>query len=694
MFNRTTKIAALTLVAFLIIMTGCKKIEKPVVEEEEVVVKSFDPANMDTVNYKPGDDFYRYVNGTWLDNNPVPSTETRWSTFNELAEDNRLAIKAIFAEIINDESLEQGSEAQKIRDFYNTGMDSVERNKVGIAPLLEDLKAVDEITDLASMQQYLNNQYLSGHQYIYAMAVSSDPNNSDMNIMHLFQNGTLLPNRDYYLQDNEQFQKIRDAYQAHIVEMFQHIGSDEVTATAVSETIMKMETRIAEFQWSIEKMRNSDLTTNRYKQEDLKSLASNIDWESIWAAIGQEPGELNCYPPSFYENLDVMLGDTPIEDWKVYLKWHYMNDVISSLDDATYDMSFAFWGGVLSGQKEPKPRWKRIQGATSGALGDAIGQLYVSKHFPPEAKEKMLGLVEDLRVAFAQHIKKVTWMSDPTKVKALEKLQTITCMIGYPDDGEWKDYSSLEISADSYYSNRKAVSKWSHDYSLKDLNKQVNKKEWHMTPQTVNAYYSPNTNQIVFPAGILQPPYFNLYADDALNYGAIGVVIAHEMTHGFDDQGRKYDKKGNKADWWTEEDAARFDEQAKSLVDQFGSYVMLDSIHIKGEMTLGENIADYGGLSISITALKNRIGEDKVNSPEEKIDGFTPLQRFFISYAQAWRNNITDEALRNNLTMDVHTPGEYRTNGGVVNIPDFYKAFNVTEEDALYLAPEKRALIW
>ncbi len=690
MLKKLTKLSAAGAAALILTLGGCEKADTPVTEEK-VIVKSFDPANMDTVNYKPQDDFYRYVNGTWLKNNPVPESESRWSAFNELAEQNRENIKAIFAEIVNDETLEAGSNEQKIRDLYNTGMDSTKRNEIGIKPLLEDLKAIDGITDLASMQAYLNEKYINGMSYMYGIFISSDPDNSDMNMMHTYQGGTLLPDRDYYLEDNEQYAEIRDKYKAHIEKVFIHIGKDEATAKAVAQTCLDLETKFAEIQWPIEKLRDADQTTNKYTVEEWAKLTPNIDWNSLWEKIGKNPENLNCYTPSFFEGLNKLYTETSIEDWKTYLTWHYTNDVLGMLDDDSYALQFDFWGRTLNGQQSPRPRWKRVQDKVSGSLGEAVGKLYVEKHFSPEAKAKMISLVKDLKKAYAQHIDKVTWMSDKTKAEAHKKLDAIQDMIGYPD--KWKDYSSLTITADDYYANSKALMKFGYEDSMKDLNKPVDKTEWHMPPQMVNAYYSPNTNQIVFPAGILQPPYFNLNEDDAINFGGIGVVIGHEMTHGFDDQGRKYDYKGNKSDWWTKEDATRFEEQAQTLIDQFSSYVMLDSVHIKGEMTLGENMADFGGLSIALTALENRMG-DKINSPDEAIDGFTPLQRFFISYGQVWRNNITDKALLNRLTSDVHSPGEYRTNGGVVNIPRFYEAFNVKEGDKMYLAPEKRAIIW
>lgn len=690
MLKNITKYAVAGFAACTLLFTGCTKEEAPV-EESKNVIKSFDPANMDTVNYKPGDDFYRYVNGTWLKDNPVPASETQWSTFSELAETNRHQIKELFAEIAAAEDVEKGSNKQKIRDLYNAGMDSVTRNERGIEPLLEDLKAIDKIKDIPTMQEYLNNRLTEGFQYIYAIYVGADGKNSEMNITHLYQSGLSLPNRDYYLEDSEQFKQIRDAYKQHVANMFKHIGYEEDAAAKAAETVLRMETRLAKAQMPIEELRNPENTYNKFKAEEWDAEVPNIDLASTWKTIDKEPGELIVATPDFMKEVDKMFKDVPVEDWKTYLKWHYTNDVSGLLDDATYAEHFNFYGTVLSGQKEPKPRWKRIQGSVSGSLGEAVGQLYVEKHFPPAAKEKMIDLVENLRTALGQHIAKVTWMSDETKAKAQEKLEKMNFMIGYPD--EWKDYSSMNIEPGKYYENRKAVIKWSFEDKIDKMNKPVDKKEWHMPPQIVNAYYDPSANTIVFPAGILQPPYFNLHADDALNYGGIGVVIGHEMTHGFDDQGRKYDVNGNLQDWWTEEDANRFDEQAKTLVTQFDQYVMLDSVNIKGQMTLGENIADYGGLSVSLTALENLMGE-KINDAGEAIDGFTPLQRFFISYAQLWRNTITDQALLQRLISDVHTPGEYRVNGGVVNIPEFYEAFGVKEGDKLYIAPENRAVIW
>jgi putative endopeptidase len=684
MMKNLLKLTAISCVALSLALTGCKKENA----EMPVANKTIDLKNMDTVNYKPGDDFYRYVNGNWLKNNPCPPSESRWSAFNVLDEENRTRISDLFKEIAAKDA-KKGTDAQKIRDFYNTGMDSVKIDKLGAKPLLADLKVIDDLKTADDLQKYLAEKRAAGFQYIFGLYAGADEKNSSMVITNIYQSGLALPERDYYLLADDYSKNIRAKYLEHITKMFVLTGLDKEVAKTNAETVLKIETRLAKASMSIEERRNPNKTYNKFNEAEIAKLTPNINWEYLWTAMKVHPGELVCGQPLFFKEVNKMMKDVKIEDWKVYLKWHLTTDMATQLSSDFVKENFDFYSRTLSGQKEMRPRWKDIQDVVDGALSEAVGKLYVEKYFPPKAKERMDKLVNNIKTALGEHIEKVAWMDPATKVKATEKLKGITYKIGYPS--KWRDYSKLQISDKSYYENYKSYVKFETEWNFSKINKPVDKTEWGMSPQTVNAYFDPSQNEIVFPAAILQPPFFDMDADDAINYGAIGVVIGHELTHGFDDQGRLYDKNGNLAEWWLPTDSKNFMAQAQTLVDQFASYKMLDSVKLNGVITLGENIADYGGLSVSMTAFKKAMN-GKVDAP--KIDGFTPLQRFFISYAQVWRNNITDEALRRRIKEDVHSPGEYRVNGGIVNIPEFYQAFNVKPGDKLYLAPEKRAKIW
>jgi len=501
-----------------------------------------------------------------------------------------------------------------------------------------------------------------------------------------------LPNRDYYVKDDERSETIRKDYVQYIQNIYKLLDKTDEEAKQLANKIMNLETKLAESSFTRLENRDPQATYNKMSVADLQKTAPGFDWQLFLSSLTPvKIDSINIAQVKFAKGLGELFANTPVDDWKDFLNWKLINQSAPYLSDDFNQARFDFYSKKLLGQQKMTPRWKQVQGTVSSELGEAIGQVYVEKYFPPEAKQKITDLVANLKKALEIRINNLQWMSEATKKAALEKLHAINVKVGYPD--KWRDYSGLEITRDSYVKNLMASNKFNFEYEMNKIGKPVDKDEWGMTPQTVNAYYSPNRNEIVFPAAILQPPFFNVNADDAVNYGAIGVVIGHETTHGFDDQGRQYDKDGNLNDWWTKEDAKKYEEQTKKLVEQYNGFMAIDSMHVDGELTLGENIADFGGLTIALEAFKIDMKEKGID-PNEKIDGFTPIQRFFLSYATIWRQNIRDKELKNRLENDVHSPGEYRVNGALFNVPEFYEAFNIKETDKLYRTPEQRPVIW
>jgi putative endopeptidase len=510
-----------------------------------------------------------------------------------------------------------------------------------------------------------------------------------MNIVNFYQGGLGLPDVDYYTNPDESSQQLRKQYVEHITKMFVLAGDSEEAAQAKAEKILEIETALANTSKTRLERRNPEANFHKVTLAELNELSPEFNWDGYFETFGiTDPGEINVGQKDFIAGLSPIIDQFSFDDWKTYLTWNLIDNSASYLSSDFDQQNFDFFSSTLSGQEKQKERWKRVLSTTSGGLGEAIGQLYVEQYFPPESKERMVKLVENLRIAFAERIKNLDWMTDATKKEALAKLDAITVKIGYPD--KWKDYSVMEVVPDSYIKNVRSANAFEFDRDLAKIGKPVDKTEWGMTPQTVNAYYNPTNNEIVFPAGILQPPFFNHDADDAVNYGAIGVVIGHEMTHGFDDQGRKYDKEGNMVDWWTEEDARRFEEKTKFLGAQYDKYAMADSLHVDGALTMGENIADLGGLNISYDAYQMALnGKDA-----EMVDGFTGDQRFYLGYAQVWRGNIREKELARRLKEDVHSPAEARVNIPVFNIDVFLDAFEISPDDALFIPSEERAYIW
>ena len=646
-------------------------------------------ANMDTT-VNPGDDFYQFANRSWLKNNPIPDEYSRYGAFEVLDEENYVQLKTIFAEASADKNAAAGSVNQKIRDFYNSGMDTVTIEKNGISPLKPELDQIEAFATPADVQKMMIQQHASGNYPLFYLFSSQDEKNSNQVIAMTYQGGLGMPDRDYYLEGDPRSKEIRAAYVAHMIKMFVLAGSTPEQAAKDADVVLKIETEMAKISSTRIELRNPVANYNKTDLAGLQKMAPEIDWKGYFTGLNlAENTEINIGQPKFISGMAKMITTVPVNDWKVYFRWDLINSAASSLSSDFDKEHFAFYGTVLSGAKEQQPRWKRMIDATSNSLGEAVGQLYVQKYFPPEAKKRMTDLVNNLKISLGERINSLSWMTEVTKKEAIAKLEKINVKIGYPD--KWIDYSSLTIGTDSYYANKKNARQFAVNRDIAKIGKPVDRSEWGMTPQTINAYYSPNMNEIVFPAAILQPPFFFMDADDAVNYGAIGMVIAHEMTHGFDDQGRQYDKEGNLHDWWQTDDSKNFEAKTKILVDQYDNYKMLDSLHVDGKLTLGENIADLGGMNVAYNGLQKALeGKNK----EEKIDGFTPDQRFFLSYAQVWRANIRSEETMRRLKEDVHSPGEARVNGIVYNIPAFYSAFNIKPTDSRYIAPENRADIW
>ena len=664
-------------------MNACKN--KNMKQEEPAI----NVANMDTT-VKPGDDFFRYANGQWMKNNPIPDEYSIYGSFEELRETNNKQLRTIMEEAMGEKQATTGSVKQKIADFYSSGMDSAAIEKMGIKAIEKELEKIEAIKNPADLVNLVAFFHTSGITPLFYFFSGQDDKNSEKVIAQLYQGGLGLPDRDYYLAQDARSAEIRVEYLKHLGKTFELAGINNEQSVLDAATVMKIETRLAKASLTRLELRDPIKNYNKTDLSGLKKIAPQFDWNKYFSELGlKTTSEINIGQPQFFAAMAKMSTEIPIEQWKTYFKWHLLHEASPYLSAAFEKEQFNFYGGILSGIKEMKPRWKRVLNTTSSSLGEAVGQLYVEKYFPAKAKERMLTLVGNLKEALKERIEKLSWMGEATKKEAVAKLTKMNLKVGYPD--KWRDYSPLNITKESYFQNIMAASRFEFARDLNKIGKPVDRSEWGMTPQTVNAYYSPNMNEIVFPAAILQPPFFFMDGDDAVNYGGIGVVIGHEMTHGFDDQGRQYDKDGNLRDWWTEEDAANFKKQTQVLVDQFNEFKMLDSLHVDGELTLGENIADMGGITVALVALQKAMqGKDM----KAKIDGFTHLQRFFLSYAQIWRGNTRDKELMRRLKEDVHSPKEARVNGQVYNIPEFYAAFDITQKDKFYKAENLRPVIW
>ena len=665
-----------------VLVTGCAP--KPGAEKNLAI----DPSNMDTT-VACGEDFYEYACGGWIKKNPLKPEYARYGSFDVLAENNQKQMRELIDELEKAEN-EPGSVAQKVGDLYKMGLDSVRLNKEGVSPISEALKNIASLDDKAAFASLVAQMHKEGSSPFFQLYVGADEKNSSMNIVNLYQGGMSMGDRDYYLAEDSANIKIRDAYKKYINKLFTLAGYSAEKAAVAEKNVMNIETALAKVAFSREETRNPLKNYNKMPMTDFLKQMNGFDWKSYFSALGLDSlNEINPNQLPFIKGMDALVGGLTSEEIRDYLIFKQINTASSYLSDDFVQARFDFYGKVLSGQQELKPRWKRSLSVTDGALGEALGEMYVAKYFPPEAKERMLKLVENLRISLGEHIDSLEWMSAETKAKAKEKLAAFYVKIGYPD--KWRDYSGLTIDPKkSYWDNVREAAIFESDYMLSDVNKPVDKTRWLMSPQTVNAYYNPTTNEICFPAGILQPPFFYMDADDAVNYGGIGVVIGHEMTHGFDDQGRQYDKDGNLKDWWTAEDAKQFNLRADKLADQYSSIIVLDTVHANGRFTLGENIADHGGLRVSYTAFKNATkGQDL-----KPIDGFTPDQRFYLAYAGLWAQNIRDEEILRLTKIDPHSLGKWRVNAALRNLESFFQAFGITEKDSMYMKPEDRVTIW
>jgi putative endopeptidase len=640
---------------------------------------------------KPGDDFYIYANGTWLKNNPIPADKNSRSTFDELFEKSRSDIKEIIVEAAATKDVQAGCNTDKIGKFYNSGMDTVSIEQNGLTPLkmfLDKIESIKNITDVQAAGAFLQSYQINPFFILFS---NQDAKNSTSVIAQCSQAGIGLPERDYYFNNDESTKKIRAKYLIHLTKMFELLKDTPEVAEKNARTIMKMETQLAKASFTNVENQDPQKTYNKMPVDGLSKLAPDINWKTYFAGVGF-PGftEINVYQPGFFKELSSMMKTIPVDDWKTFLRWQLINGTAAFLSKDFEQQNFDFYNTTLSGQEKMEPRWKLVLDVTSVSLGEAIGQLYVQKYFPPVAKQKMTDLVMNLKRSLKQRIESLTWMGPQTKQEALAKLDKMGVKVGYPD--KWRDYSGLDISSQPYVLNVLNSQAFEFKYSMNKVGKPVDPAEWPMTPQTVNAQYNPYRNEIVFPAGILQPPFFNLDADDAVNYGAIGMVIGHEMTHGFDNMGRQFDKDGNLRDWWTKEDSKAFEALTVILIDQYDHIAVLDSTYVNGKLTLGENIADLGGATIAYNAYKFSLEGKEAPKP---IDGFTNFQRFFLSYAQIWRTNMRDEELRKRVKTDEHSPAKVRINGVVYNMPEFYAAFpDIKQGEKLFREAGQRPVIW
>lgn len=644
------------------------------------------PENLDTTVVAQND-FYDFACGGWMKNNPLTPEYSRFGSFDKLALNNLEQVNDLIQDIAAGKHA-KGSIEQKIGDIYNMAMDTTRRDKEGIEPIRKTLDEIAAISDRSQLSEVLGKAMEYG---IWGMYVEADAMNSSMNILNEYQGGFALGEKEYYFDTDEATTRIRNEYRAHVARMFALFGYADAEAKA--ETVLRLETRLAGAAFNNVELRDPQTNYNKMSIAGLQDLVPQVDWNTYFAAMNIAPDSLSVGQVRHLQEAGKMLADEPLEDLKTLFIWQAIDGCASYLTSEIYAENFNFYGKVLSGREEPSPLWKRSVGIVNGTLGEAVGQMYVKKYFPEENKERMLALVKNLQKALGERIENLEWMSDETKAKAIEKLNAFTIKIGYPDT--WRDYTALDIDpALPYYANLQRAAKFEQDYSLSYLGKPVDKTKWYMTPQTVNAYYNPSSNEICFPAGILQYPFFDMSADDAFNYGAIGVVIGHEMTHGFDDQGCQFDKDGNLNNWWTAEDKARFDARTKVMADFFSSIEVAPGVHANGEFTLGENIADHGGLQVAFQAFKENEAAKPASERLRTRDGFTPEQRFFLAYANVWAGNIRPEEILNRTKSDPHSLGRWRVNGALPHVAAWYEAWNVTPESPLYVAPENRVSIW
>lgn len=657
-------------------------------QKEAKSTSGIDLANMDTT-VSAGTDFFRYACGGWNDAHPLTAEYSRYGTFDELFENSQKQLRELIEGLAAQKNNQAGSAAQKIGDLYNMAMDSVTLNKQGAEPVKAMLDKIAGLKDKNEIVPMMTEMAHIGIGTYFRSYVYADPKNSSVNILQMGQGGINLGEKEYYLDTDSITQNIREQYKLYIGKLFQLAGFSEADAQQKVADVMEIETAIAKVSRSATELRDPEANYHKMSFDELKKTIAGIDWDAYMKGLGiQAPAELNVEQVEPIQEVARLMNTLPLSKHVSYLEYNLLDAAASCLSDDFVAARFDFYGKVLSGRQVNQPRWKRAVNSVNGMLGELVGEMYVEKYFPAAAKERMVKLVKNLQTALGERIDAQEWMSDSTKIRAHEKLAAFHVKVGYPD--KWKDYSKLEIKNDSYWANVCRASEWGFNDMYSRIGKPVDKDEWLMTPQTVNAYYNPSTNEICFPAAILQPPFFNMEADDAANYGAIGVVIGHEMTHGFDDQGRQFDKDGNLTDWWAPGDADRFKERAQVMVDFFNKIEVLPGLQANGELTLGENLADHGGLNVAYLAFQNATKD----APLGVVDGFTPEQRFFLAYATLWAGNIRDEQIRVYTKSDPHSLGKWRVNGALPHIQAWYDAFHITPSDPLYVAPENRVNVW
>ncbi|MGY5850725.1 M13 family metallopeptidase [Salegentibacter sp. F14] len=673
------------------IVSGCKSDKEDSVEKEEI--HGINLAYMDTT-VSPKNDFFRFVNGKWVDSTEIPQDQTTWGSFMELRQTTDADALTLLEGASNNENLDPQSDKAKAVYLYNTIMDTVSRNEQGVTPVEPYLKKVDAIQNKEDLQGFLTDMQQYGGAGFFSFGVRADAKNSNQNAAYLYPTGLGLPDRDYYVADDPDSKEKREKYKEHITKMLQYIDYSQEEASKAAQTILEFETKLAEPQLDKVERRDARNTYNPMTVAELQNSVPALEWEKYFNEIGaEELDTIIVAQPKYMNALQDIFTENKVGDWKTYLKWSIFNDAANTLSTEIETANWEFYNKTLQGAQEQRPRDERALQTINWTIGEALGKLYVDEHFPAEAKEQAEEMIANIIKAYESRINNLNWMSEDTKKKAIEKLGTTTIKVGYPD--QWKDYSDLEIAGGendgSYFQNMMNVSKWRTADNMAKLGEPVDKTEWFMPPQIVNAYYNPSYNEIVFPAAILQPPFYDYKADAAINYGGIGAVIGHEISHGFDDSGARFDAEGNLNNWWTDEDLEAFEELGADLADQYSEIEVLDSVYINGQFTLGENIGDLGGVNAAYDGLQIHLEEH--GSPG-KIDGFTPEQRFFMSWATVWRTKMRDEALQNKIKTDPHSPGMYRAYVPLQNIDAFYEAFEIEEGDNMYVDPEDRVIIW
>jgi putative endopeptidase len=647
----------------------------------------FDRRDMNTA-VRPQDDFFQYAGGKWIERNPIPKEESRWGNFVILRRKVDTQLHEILTKLQKRKRVMGGTPEQMIRDFYLSGIDMPRRKKLGLSPLKHELAMIAGIKDVEGLVSALARLGQSGLGGLWGTMIDQDMKNSERYILHLWQSGLTMPDRDYYLKDDAESKRVRDAYVKHLQKLHALMGQSKKIAAESAQVIMKIETAIAQVSMPKEELRDVDKVYHKMSAGQLAKLAPQINWRQYLDLMGADVKDVIVGQPKFFVAAQKILRTHSIEEWQIYLTAQVVGGMSSYLTPALERESFNFWGKTISGTKQMRPLWRRVLSVVNGHLGEAFGQIYVKEYFAPEAKLKIVQVADDLFAAYKTRIQQLEWMSPATKKKALKKLAQMTRKLAYPD--KWKSYKGLVIKADDYVGNALRSAVYEHKRAMRKLHKPVDRKEWFMTPQTVNAYCNFGTNDIAFPAAILQPPFFDVSADDAINYGSIGSVIGHEITHGFDDQGSKFDGKGNRKTWWTTKDRKLFEKKAKVLVQQFNQYTVADGVKVNGQLTLGENIADLGGLSIAYDAYQLKLRKNG----RADLDGFTPEQRFFLAASLFERVHARPEVEKMYALTDPHSPAIFRVNGPFSNLPEFYASFGVSRTDKLYRAPASRAKIW